>query len=162
MAAIAATLWLSACSFGPTPYQSRQGDQPYGYTEQQIDPATWRVQFSGNLATSRETVEDYLLYRAAEIMRMGGYDRFLLLEKEIEADVTYNGVGFQPSFGVGFGSSYNYGVFGSVPATYAPQTRYKGTALVRVYSAGQSGGPIFSAGELIKQIRPRIVWPQPG
>ncbi len=38
-----------------------------GYTSAQLAPDRWQVTFSGNSLTSRETVEDYLLYRAAEL-----------------------------------------------------------------------------------------------
>ncbi len=47
-----------------------------GYTEQQLEPNIWRVVFSGNGFTTRETVQTFWLYRAAETTLAKGYDGF--------------------------------------------------------------------------------------
>jgi hypothetical protein len=56
---------LVAC-VGATPYQPAQ-PRGFGYTEERLDKNKYRVTFRGNSITPRETVEDYLLYRAAEL-----------------------------------------------------------------------------------------------
>ena len=64
--AAAAALSLAACAT-PTPYQPlvRNGTATGGYTETRISSDRFRVSFQGNTITDRETVERYLLYRAA-------------------------------------------------------------------------------------------------
>ena len=49
-----------------------------GYSETQIDDATWRVSFYGNGFTTRETVQTFWLYRCAELTLEKGYDGFEL------------------------------------------------------------------------------------
>ena len=53
---------LAACA-KPTPY--KPADNGTGYTEQKLEANRYRVTFSGNSVTDRETVDNYLLYRAA-------------------------------------------------------------------------------------------------
>jgi len=43
-----------------------------------------RVTFGGNSLTERETVENYLLYRSAEIAVERGFDYFTLAERDTE------------------------------------------------------------------------------
>jgi hypothetical protein len=45
----------------------RQWRARAGYSDQQIESNRFRVSFAGNSLTARETVERYLLYRAAEL-----------------------------------------------------------------------------------------------
>jgi hypothetical protein len=76
MAAPAAiALLLSACAT-PTPYQPRMRGSGGGFSEQRIEANRFRISFVGNSLTSRERVENYLLYRAAELTKQSGYDCF--------------------------------------------------------------------------------------
>jgi len=43
----------------------------------------YRVNFQGDLATSRAEVEDYLLFRAAELTEENGFDYFVISEKSV-------------------------------------------------------------------------------
>jgi hypothetical protein len=76
---------LSACAT-PTPYAPAAPTRSAtnGYSEQRIEPARWRVNFSGNSLTSRETVETYLLYRAAELTLQQGHDWFSVVTRDTE------------------------------------------------------------------------------
>lgn len=48
-----------------------------GYAETRLDDGPrWQVEFVGDDAASRETVETYLLYRSAELTLENGYDWF--------------------------------------------------------------------------------------
>ena len=67
---------LTAC-MGPTPYQPRLEGQSTGYTDRALTQNRYRVTFTGNSATPRETVESYLLLRAAEVTRAAGYASFM-------------------------------------------------------------------------------------
>lgn len=59
-----------------------------GYHELQVERERWRIVFAGNGLTSRETVETYLLYRAAELTLQNGYDWFQAVERDTEEHVT--------------------------------------------------------------------------
>lgn len=84
-AAVAGGLALSAC-MTPTPYAPATGTGEYrtGYWEEQIEPERFRVTFAGNSLTSRETVERYLLYRAAQLTLERGFDHFTLVDRDTE------------------------------------------------------------------------------
>lgn len=89
-AILAAALALSACA-AATPYHAASLTDPAhfdGYRELRVEPERWRVVFVGNSLTSRETVETYLLYRAAELTLQNGYDWFLAVERDTEEHVT--------------------------------------------------------------------------
>jgi len=68
---------LAACETA-TPYQplSPKNAQSGGFTQTKIEPGRWRVTFQGNSLTSRGTVENYLLYSAAELTLSQGFDWF--------------------------------------------------------------------------------------
>lgn len=58
---------VTACTTA-TPYQPATLNHPAagGYSDQQIEANRSRVTFAGNSMTSRQTVETFLLYRAAQ------------------------------------------------------------------------------------------------
>lgn len=91
---------LAACAVSPTPYQA-VGDEG-GYADQQLESDRYRVKFEGNDATSRETVEDFALYRAAELTLQTGNDYFKVVSKEVEP-VIGSVRGVSPGFGIGVG-----------------------------------------------------------
>jgi hypothetical protein len=64
-------LLTAACA---TPYQ--ESGLGGGYTQKEIEPGVWRVAFSGNGHTTRETVQTYWLYRCAELAQEKGFDGF--------------------------------------------------------------------------------------
>ncbi|MEW4466972.1 hypothetical protein AB1K62_03970 [Parasphingorhabdus sp. JC815] len=94
----------------PTPYQpaSSSSRSATGYSNQQITADRFRVSFSGNSLTSRETVEDYLLYRAAELTREQGYDGFILMQRDTERRVNTRVDRFGPSPYSYWGPSWRY------------------------------------------------------
>ena len=67
LTALAGAALLSGCAT-PTPYQPLGAPTGVrgGFTDQQIERNRFRVTFAGNQFTSRQRVENYLLYRAAE------------------------------------------------------------------------------------------------
>src|SRR5512139_1039024 len=78
-------LMVSACAT-PTAYQplDPRDRASGGYSEQRIESNRFRVVFRGNSMTSRETVETYLLYRAAELTLANGYDWFVMADRDTE------------------------------------------------------------------------------
>jgi hypothetical protein len=53
-----------------------------GYTDFHMEGTAYRVRFKGNNYTSREKVEQFLLYRCAEVTTQLGYDHFLLVSAD--------------------------------------------------------------------------------
>ncbi len=91
-AALSGLVLLGACATA-TPYQAASGAVT-GYSNQQIEDNRWQVSFEGNSLTDRQTVETYLLYRAAELTDQNGYDHFKFVQRETEADRRYISTGF--------------------------------------------------------------------
>ncbi|WP_129794217.1 hypothetical protein [Sphingosinicella sp. CPCC 101087] len=97
-AAALATVLLAAACATPTPYQPiGSGHGAGGYAEQRIEANRFRVSFTGNSLTSRERVENYLLFRAAELTVEQGYDGFTVVQRETERDVDTRVVPVGPS-----------------------------------------------------------------
>ena len=108
VASLALAGLLSACATA-TPYQPNLPGQAVsgGYSEQRVEANRFRVNFSGNSLTSRETVEGYLLFRAAELTVQEGYDWFAVVDRNTEADRrTY--VERDPLYSPWYGPSYGY------------------------------------------------------
>lgn len=76
-----------------TLYQSSSASQPYGYAETSLDVNRARVSFAGNGETSRETVETYLLYRAAELTLQRGFDYFTVVDHSVDTSSQYAAAG---------------------------------------------------------------------
>lgn len=109
-------LGLSACAT-PTPYQpAAAGRHAAGFSEIRIEPNRFRVTFSGNSLTSRETVEGYLLYRAAELTVAQGYDTFTVVDRKTDKSSRAY-VQPDPMFHPWYGPSYGF---------WRPSWRYYG------------------------------------
>ncbi len=80
--AAAAALGLAACATA-TPYQPLSAGHAAagGYSEQQIEANRWKVEFSGNSLTARDTVERYLLFRSAQLTARQGFDWFQAVDR---------------------------------------------------------------------------------
>ena len=89
IAAVAAVLLgsvaVSACMTA-TPYQAAtgRGASRTGYWDEQIESNRFRVSFAGNSMTARETVERYLLFRAAQLTLEQGFDYFTMADRNTE------------------------------------------------------------------------------
>jgi len=149
-------LLLTACTAAPTPYQAAQNG--YGYSEQQIEENRYRVSFAGNSATTRQTVEDYLLYRAAELTVQTGHDWFTVVDRNtVQA---YAGYGGSPQFGVGVGGGSNVGVGMSFPVFGGGGSgRYTAdmSILVQDGEKPQADPEAYDAWAVISRLQPKIL-----
>ena len=87
MRKILAPILLTAALLGcakPALYQPMQDE--VGYGQQQLEENRYKVWFAGNRATPRETVENYVLYRCAELTLEKGYDYFVLSDRSTEGE----------------------------------------------------------------------------
>ena len=135
-ACILAAATLAACTTA-TPYQPDIAGQRVegGYSEQRIADGRYRVDFAGNSLTSRDRVEGYLLYRAAELTVQDGYDWFLIVDRLTEHDVaTY--VRPDPFYDPWYGNGYGY---------WRPHWRYYRGGSWRVWHP-EWGGAFWSDG----------------
>lgn len=161
---------LAACETMPTPYGAAEEEGGFGLSEAQIDRETWRISFAGNEYTSREQVENSVLYRAAEIASGEGADGFLVLKEELESDLLYERYAYRqfahPYFGFrSFGRNY-YG-FRSFPSrrVYPYRTRqstsYTASVRVRLFNGKppEGLGTPYNATALLKTLRPAIAPP---
>ena len=106
LAASAAAAAMTSCAT-PTPYQPNVAGQRVsgGYSEERLGEARYRVDFAGNSLTSRDRVEGYLLYRAAELTLRDGYDWFLIVDRLTERD-TQTYVEPDPFYRPWYGNGY--------------------------------------------------------
>lgn len=88
LAAAAMSALVAACAT-ETPYGAASEGRGYGFSEQRIEDNRYRITFRGNSLTDRETVENYLLYRAAEKTLQSGYDFFVMVSDDTEKTTTY-------------------------------------------------------------------------
>ncbi len=88
-AACLAVLLLAACAAEPPYYGPKQPGQSVGYTDLRLDQNRFRVTYSGNSTTGRETAENFLLMRAAQVTLQSGYTHFLFDTRDTKAKTTY-------------------------------------------------------------------------
>ncbi|MGE0045774.1 MAG: hypothetical protein AB7J28_02660 [Hyphomonadaceae bacterium] len=163
---------LAACAT-PTPYAPSQTARGYGYTETQIEQNRVRLGFRGNTLTDRETVETYLLYRAAELSLERGYDYFVIVDRDTDADRRVQQVGgsryypgFYPSwryYSRRFGWRPWYDPFFDDPVSFREVTQYEANAEVAMFRGERprDDANAFNAREVESNLRARVVRPAP-
>jgi len=157
---------LSACAT-ETAYQPAGPNSDGGYREQQIESNRVRISFSGNSLTDRETVENYLLFRAAELTLQQNKDYFIIADRDTRANSRLVASGFDRSpFGYRFFSRRHgwapfYDPFWDDPSDYREVTRYEAFAEITMYSGRKpADNPnAFDAHEVQANLQGRIVRP---
>ena len=125
-AALASATLLAGCATETT-YRPATGTgfERTGHSERMVEPGRWIVSFAGNTVTPRDTVERYLLYRAAELTLQQGNDYFVMVDRDTDRQTrTYSTPGFGP-YGYGGFGGYGYGGFG-FGGFWGPSWRYHG------------------------------------
>ncbi len=161
---------LGACTTA-TPYQQADGGA-YGFEETAIENDRFRVTFRGNSLTERETVENYLLYRAAELTLERGYDHFSIAQRDTESETRTVGTRGDPFYSpYGFRYRYfhpAYGWYGFYDPFHDEVnlreiTRYEAQAEI-VFGRGPAPDrpDAFEAREVVENLGPRIVRPEIG
>jgi hypothetical protein len=182
-AVIALGAALAACATA-TPYQPNIPGQAVsgGFSELRLEPDRFRVSFAGNSLTSRETVEGYLLFRAAELTVAQGYDWFEIVDRAtdrqtrtyIEPDPFYRPwwghYGWRPHwryYGRGFGWR-TWDPFWGDPFwgdRYDVRTidKFEATAEIVMHRGAKPPGDprAFDARAVMESLGPRIMRPVP-
>lgn len=183
-AAASLSAGLAACAT-PTPYQPNIRGQSTsgGYSEIRVEPNRFRVNFAGNSLTSRETVEGYLLFRAAELTVQNGYDWFAVVDRETDKQTRtyvepdpfyrpwYGSYGFwRPSwryYGRGYGwrgwDPFWGDPFWADRVDVRTVERFEASAEIVMQKGPkpEADPRAFDARAVIENLRPRVQYPQP-
>lgn len=171
-----AALILAACATA-TPYGPASSGGGYGFSDQRIEENRYRITFRGNSLTSRETVENSLLFRAAELTVERGYDYFIVVENETEASKRYTrsspafygryGYGHPfhrpyyafPYYAYGFGWGYPYDDYSTREIT-----RYSAVAFVAMYRGEKpdDNPQAFDARDVMDNLGPVVLGDRTG
>ena len=163
--ALAAGL-LAGC-MSPSPYAPRLQGQATGYTDRALTENRYRVTFTGNTATPRETVESYLLLRAAEVARAAGYPSFVFDTRNTHAHHSYQevpvGPGPDPFFARRFGymggywGGYGFGYGFDPMVDVVVRTNYEAYAEIVLLTPAQAAKEprALNAQEIIDRIGPQ-------
>jgi len=182
--ALAVSAGLAACAT-PTPYQPivRSGSASGGFSELRLEPNRFRVNFAGNSLTSRETVEGYLLFRAAELTVQSGFDWFAIVDRDTDKKVRtyvepdpfyrpwYGSYGFwRPSwryYGRGFGwrgwDPFWGDPFWADRVDVRTIEKFEASAEIVMGRGAKPADDVkaFDARAVIDNLRPRIQYPAP-
>jgi len=182
--ALAVSAGLAACAT-PTPYQPivRSGSASGGFSELRLEPNRFRVNFAGNSLTSRETVEGYLLFRAAELTVQSGFDWFAIVDRDTDKKVRtyvepdpfyrpwYGSYGFwRPSwryYGRGFGwrgwDPFWGDPFWADRVDVRTIEKFEASAEIVMGKGAKPADDVkaFDARAVIDNLRPRIQYPAP-
>jgi hypothetical protein len=182
VAPIAALAILAGCAMA-TPYQPLGATSARGgFVDQQLDATHFRVSFYGNSLTSRQQVENYLLYRAAELTAARGFSCFTIVNHGTDRNTTVQVDPYGP-YGGGFGGGLYpgwspywrmHGAFGwhsydpfyggpFFPGRYDINTidQYQAMADIAVGNNCAAGPATFNASQVMANLRPYIVYPRP-
>lgn len=119
--AVSGALLVAGCAT-ETPYRPATGSgfNRTGFSERQVEANRFLVNFAGNTVTDRDTVERYLLFRAAELTVQNGFDYFVTVDRQTDRQArTYS----TPGAGAGFGPGWGYGGWGGY---WGPSWRFYG------------------------------------
>lgn len=149
-------LLVSACAT-LTPYQPV--NRGYGYSEQKLDADRFRVTFAGSAATPKQTVENYLLFRAAEVTIANGGEHFIVSNSTMQAEGDNS-----PSIGIGLGG-FRFGGSGGLGIGVGTSTnaggdrvawRAQADILVRKGPKPEGATDAYNPRELILNLEPTI------
>ncbi len=113
-----------------TPYQPK--GMLGGYSDEKILGNLYRVEFEGNQHSKPENIQNYLMYRCAELTQEMGYDYFMIISEERHFEE--NSV--RPERGVSFHTSST--MSGGTKTTVSPDlelatsaTKYTGVYVIK-------------------------------
>lgn len=164
--ALLLTLLLAACA-APQPSLYAPLVSRDGYAEESLGKGLYRVWFQGNAVTSRERVQDYCLFRAAELSLELGAEKFAVHDKQVERYTrvtreTYDGWGDRYYYD---GQYRHYRPY--PPPTYERErTTFRAQLTIEPFSGRppadpSSGFQIYDARATYQQFAPRIERPAP-
>ncbi|SEI98835.1 hypothetical protein SAMN05428950_101776 [Sphingomonas sp. OV641] len=182
--AVSGALLVTGCAT-ETPYRPATGSGFYrtGFSERQVEANRFLVNFAGNTVTDRDTVERYLLFRAAELTLQNGFDYFVTVDRQTDRQArTYStpGAGFGPGWGYGgwggyWGPSWRFygrpwggwggwGPWGGGFNDFDVRTvdRYEASAEILMGKGAPPAGEVraFNARDVVERLGPTIILPE--
>lgn len=163
------TTLVSACATS-TPYEAAGPGGQYGFTEQKIEANRYQISFRGNSLTNRETVETYLLYRAAELTVEQGYDHFIVVSDDTDKETSYSGTRYPGPFYYGRGRPFPYYGWGyrwdPLYDDIQIRARNRYTAMAYIVM-GKGPKPAdtptaYDARQVLDNLGPRVIRPEQG
>ena len=142
-----------------------------GFSEQKLTDDQYRVTFQGNANTSRSRVEDYLLFRAAELTLENDFNYFVVNEHNTDVDKDYL-IRYTNSYGLydhyhgpiefrfpyyAYGYKWGYPMQGSVREI----NRYSAIAYIKMYSGAPETDAdtlVFNAENVMENFGPVDCW----
>ena len=161
---LASSLLLAACS-APQPSLYAPITSTDGYAEESLGKGLYQVSFQGNSVTAKELVQNYCLYRAAELTLQKGEQRFAVHDKQTEqlTQVTRD----YDTWGYPYGPySRRYYRPYPVHSSRSERTTYRAMLTIEPFSGprapGDSGSAfqVYEAQAVVDQFGPRIVRPE--
>ncbi len=131
---------LAGCAEEPPYFGPLGPDHSTGYTDQQIDQNRFRVTYTGNSVTPRETVENFLLLRAAQVTQKAGYPYFVFDTRDTKTKTSYySAFTGWPGWGGygGYRHSWAYGPY-EEEGESRPITRYEAYAEIILLNDAQA------------------------
>jgi hypothetical protein len=173
----ASAVVLAAACASPTPYKPASSPADTGYETTKLETDTFRVIFEGNEVTPRETVETYILYRAAQLTEETGHEYFRFVSRDVDEMIdldTYQTVETIPGFydydvGYGFTGYPYYTTFPYGADMDLTETRievddsYRAQAVIETYSQqppDMTG--VLDASDVIARLDAQIDYPGGG
>lgn len=164
-AALGITAMLTFCLGCATSYH-QANFWSGGYRDEQLDANTFRVSFSGNSSTRRNTVERYLLYRCAELTANAGFNYFIIVGGNTErSEFTSSAPGMYQSTTTGYVTGSGNAASGQAQTmgTYYPgvtttAVSYGSFAIIKTFKGTKpADNPnAYDARELMQFIGPKI------
>lgn len=167
VAVLLLTLLLAACAAPqPSLYAPQAGRD--GYADEHLGKGLYRVYFQGNAATSRARVQDYCLFRAAELTLELGAEKFAVHDKLVERYTRVTRETYP-----GWGDPYYYGPYDRhyryyrpyPPPTYRREyTTFRAQLTIEPFSGAPPGDSssafqVYDAQATYSQFAPRIERP---
>lgn len=157
------TLLLAACSAPqPSLYAPLAGRD--GYAEEPLGKGLYRVSFQGNSVTAKERVQEYCLYRAAELTLELGSTRFAVHDKQTE-QLTQVTREYYDDWGYPYYGPYPSRFYRPYPRTSSrsERTTFRAMLTIEPFSGpaapGDSAFQVYEAQAVIDQFAPRVVRP---
>lgn len=152
---VALTVLLAGCASGPV-YRPAAKPGDYGYRDTMLTAQHYRVSFAGDDSTARETVENFALFRAADVALSHGAAHFRVVSRET-SPITENSR-YGPSASVGYGWGYPFWGTGIGYGTGGvSRTRYESVLQIQVGADVPDQGPdIYDARQVKKNLSAEV------
>jgi hypothetical protein len=151
---------LSACATAPI-YSQKVDGASTGYTDERLAQNRFRVTYTGGGSTVRETVEDFLLFRAAQVTLESRAAWFAFDTRDTSAHTTYLSSFNGFPRGPGFGWRDRWDWWPDDGAETTAITRYQAYAEIVTLSEAQAHTDphALNAQDVITRLGPKVLPP---